>query len=1501
MDGDEGITTSAPRGATLGRMSIRGVRSFGGPDEQMIDFSKPLTVISGSNGTGKTTILECLKYATTGQLPPGSSNGQGFVHDPKMANATEVKAQIKLTVKTRATERRTLFVARNMRLRQLKSKMEFKQLEGLLKIKDRRSKDETTLSSKCAELDRMVPHLMGVSSAILNSVIFCHQEESSWPLHESSVLKKKFDDIFDSTRYSKALDEVKKQKKRLTDIYKKAESDKKVFQNDKKTAEGYEQDQAEHEEAIKDNKEKLAEVEEKLEGVLKELNDLDRVLEKTKELRSKFHQLKAQSDYKKKVLQELLMKDAERGTIEKFKHFENVQVIEKKSEEMKAESVKLQKERESTNRNEVDITKEMNDLGLKISELKNNRVRIEERQRHNQDAEVRLLSKLKDVLQQEGDAWFTKVQQAYEAAKVGDESLNAAKRQQVIGQGKRAVENRFDEMKKELELEQEKTEKKKDELRDKLSSLRSALDEAKRKVASAECQLEDLKADNARIERELAEVGFSSVASSKGKLAKLDREIAAQERKVDEMKKELEGSDAKAEVKKMEEELQGSKAENLRKLKAEIEELEQRHDDVQRYLILLDNASKTMDQRQNAFEKLKPIIEASGLLDDVSTAPAQWLKLQKELDAEASMMDKPQAREVLFNQSVATKAVAEQLQDDVERFLTVKQGVLSSMTQEKEKNDRDLYQLEEKRKLLEAQLDEYGKALAKLKDITSVESPSTRELFNKEMAALGSKRRDAGTAKQMQEIDQEALKVTDKIEKKLVGKEQFARDEFHERSGAAKFSERALKSILQIKSKIQDFEGCPTCLQTIDGDWPNNVHPQMLKRIRKKSHIDFKESPGRTKDALHFESGGRDFDFAAGAEVRGFDTFASHLIGVLNDSKVGDELVHAQNKLEEARADLQQFRELLPDLREHTRIEMEKRSTAAAFRKTTPQSSDLRAKARNMSLEILEIQKAVERGEEMKSILSSLVESCNFVERKCGTESDFRLDAETENELLKNPESGGISVLRKKREERSIVEREMEGLRSRAEQCQKEFQELWERLQEAEKNLSKKRNEKLIQIENSKKADEILAKKDENIKELNRLESSMRNLQNNVVATERDLKIEQTEFDRFTEEQKRSVLDFSIQKSKLEEVITTVKSLESQMQPNVARGLVREHQAVSSKIEKEESELSSMKKKRVELKKTIQEKDSELRDLQRALSDFEFLAQIRAAQFDLSETRAQKKKLQNVLKQKGGSEQDAVNAKEQLEEQRREYERQESAINASIAHHEKEVNNLKLKLGDDQFVDIENRFNEANIQFLTTKLAAQDLDKYYKALDAALMQFHSMKIEEINKRISEYWAVMYRGGDIDSIEIRSEHKTLSSRRTYNYRVVMTKGDTILDMRGRCSAGQRVMAALVIRMALAESFSINCGILSVDEPTVNLDENNKKGLANALTHVLQMHKLSKYFQLILITHDTEFVETIAQRVHQLEMEANYYTVERYIDSQSQRFVSRIKATTFDEDQ
>jgi DNA repair protein RAD50 len=73
--------------------------------------------------------------------------------------------------------------------------------------------------------------------------------------------------------------------------------------------------------------------------------------------------------------------------------------------------------------------------------------------------------------------------------------------------------------------------------------------------------------------------------------------------------------------------------------------------------------------------------------------------------------------------------------------------------------------------------------------------------------------------------------------------------------------------------------------------------------------------------------------------------------------------------------------------------------------------------------------------------------------------------------------------------------------------------------------------------------------------------------------------------------------------------------------------------------------------------------------------------------------------------------------------------------------------------------------------------------------------------------------------DIDGIRIVSDHDETTStttRKSYNYRVVMVKNDVELDMRGRCSAGQKVLASIIIRLALAESFGQGCGVLALDE-------------------------------------------------------------------------------------
>ena len=45
------------------------------------------------------TIIECLKYATSGELPPGSKGG-AFVHDPKVSNLLETFLEMSVCLNT---------------------------------------------------------------------------------------------------------------------------------------------------------------------------------------------------------------------------------------------------------------------------------------------------------------------------------------------------------------------------------------------------------------------------------------------------------------------------------------------------------------------------------------------------------------------------------------------------------------------------------------------------------------------------------------------------------------------------------------------------------------------------------------------------------------------------------------------------------------------------------------------------------------------------------------------------------------------------------------------------------------------------------------------------------------------------------------------------------------------------------------------------------------------------------------------------------------------------------------------------------------------------------------------------------------------------------------------------------------------------------------------------------------------------------------------------------
>lgn len=191
----------------LSRLRLSGIRSFGCEqnDEQEITFTSPVTLFLGQNGCGKTTIIESIKFAITGELPGGTKGGQGFIYDPQMAKKVETRGQVKLKFYDMKGE--SLTVVKIATVKQSKDKLTYKLVDSTL------FRNGEAISGRCCDIHKEVASFIGVAPAIVNSVLFCHQEDSYWPLEEPKKLKERFDAIFDSVKYNKCIESIIKQRK----------------------------------------------------------------------------------------------------------------------------------------------------------------------------------------------------------------------------------------------------------------------------------------------------------------------------------------------------------------------------------------------------------------------------------------------------------------------------------------------------------------------------------------------------------------------------------------------------------------------------------------------------------------------------------------------------------------------------------------------------------------------------------------------------------------------------------------------------------------------------------------------------------------------------------------------------------------------------------------------------------------------------------------------------------------------------------------------------------------------------------------------------------------------------------------------------------------------------------------------------------------------------------------------------------------------------------------
>ena len=156
----------------LERLCLTGFRSYSSKDFELIEeFFSPVTLLLGRNGSGKSTVLEVLRFLLCGSYPPSTANGRAFLRDPALDSQSETKACAKLVFRTVGGQR--FLCSRSVKLARGLKKDLFAHMEQYLSyLKD--ENQHVVISQKAAEIDLNMPRLLGTTKALVENVLLCH-------------------------------------------------------------------------------------------------------------------------------------------------------------------------------------------------------------------------------------------------------------------------------------------------------------------------------------------------------------------------------------------------------------------------------------------------------------------------------------------------------------------------------------------------------------------------------------------------------------------------------------------------------------------------------------------------------------------------------------------------------------------------------------------------------------------------------------------------------------------------------------------------------------------------------------------------------------------------------------------------------------------------------------------------------------------------------------------------------------------------------------------------------------------------------------------------------------------------------------------------------------------------------------------------------------------------------------------------------------------------------
>lgn len=1331
------------------QMLIKGIRSFSPDNNEVIVFYKPLTLIVGHNGAGKTvscanflhfecqlvfykhpyftnaslwtyflnqTIIECLRMACTGELPPNTRSGQNFVHDPKVAGEMEVKAQIKL--RFYGANRTPFTVVRSFQLTQKKTALQFKALDNTIQTLDPQTGQLAALPYRCSNINSQVPLFMGVSKAVLDNVIFVHQEDSNWPLAEGTVLKKKFDDIFSATKYTKALDELRKMRSKQVQEAKEMRLKLETLKTHKDHA-------ARLRTAVANGTNKVATLRSEIDDLhartnecLNERQGIDAKLCAMADAGDEIVALKAQYDFivskNAETYARLIASYAPEDVEMPLEELQNLErdmatniaalssLLQPLERELQSAQLRARALREEADR-------ESQGIGKLQAEAEAHVHNVEDRDRFL----LQMCSKDSGSLLLGSTGGGPLVSNNVDALRATFNSkLQSANRE-------------LDAARQQHQADDDVDGRALDRLAAEISGISEGLRMKREAVRANEVRIQDL---SAKLDADTG-VGHVPLEAARNRAAAKERELAEREAELDKLTHHSSGNERNA---------------------AEIASLRTRADELRVERKRLAAASEEASRMNFKAQELQA---AESKLKDVLRQHRS--KLIRVLEVHPDNL--PEAGPRLVD---AVRAVVERRRADADakagalkQAQTKLAGVEGSLTAARQALETAIVELNE----LEMRLKDGFRAGGGSLDMSA------------SLTALETERRSKELVAQRSDVFCHILDAHVQHAKQHNACPTCNRP-FPTAREASQFVEtkqqelRALPGqVEQVKSELSALEARVMKLKLLE---PVATRHDVL---RDREIPDLQSKVNKLEDELasvqaEESQADRRADEAGTAAAEATEALQEAAIPI---SRLSKEVFERQSELDSLRlvlrvedatrsvadvdGDLAALEARRADLDRARDVHLEEIS---AMRRAI---GSLRSDLHRDHEEILRLTSAVEKREALEAQRTELL----------------NLNDEMTSDLLKAREAAAPLE-----ERRGELQRRREDRRASA------------RLKIAE------------------------------------LDASLRTLQMQHTQLEaKDRLISEYELRGGPELLHRA-----------EAKLASIRKLHSEAEEKVRQLMVK---AANERAAAADSE--ALQRQVADLLAYHRSKNEEL-----------------ALAADMDSRRAAMASV---------GDRNALEAKSrELTARERELRSEADRAAGALATVEESSSLAARELAAPQYNDIDGKYRRQVIALRTTEMASGDLEKYHKALERALLSFHTTKMSDINKIIKELWQKTYRNSDIDYVQIRADTESGAAQRSYNYRVVMVCGGVELDMRGRCSAGQRVLASLIIRLALAETFCLNCGILALDEPTTNLDSDNATSLAEALKSIMLARREQENFQLIVITHDEAFARNIGTREH-----------------------------------